>query len=162
MGNTAIMPSLLSIIIKSRVVVTVRRHWHWTLFRSRSAYKYMPSTERTTLLNDYSRPRWSFYQKVHTLLRAEGEPSWQDSCQWFLFGCRLNIFLLLAPVAAAAHHLKWDAPLRFGFSFIAILPFAKVCKTSLRTWQGLRAVLSYLGRPRSRCLSLLGRLLLAC
>jgi Ca2+:H+ antiporter len=29
-------------------------------------------------------------------------------------------------VAAASHYLNWDAPLRFGFSFVAIIPLAKL------------------------------------
>lgn len=59
-------------------------------------------------------------------LKAEGEPSWLDSYRWFIFGSWLNLLLLLVPVAAAAHYLDWDAPLRFGFSFVAIIPLAKV------------------------------------
>jgi hypothetical protein len=49
-----------------------------------------------------------------------------SSYRWFFFGSKLNILLLLAPVAAVAHYQNWDAPLRFGFSFVAIIPLAKV------------------------------------
>ncbi|KAI0256858.1 Sodium/calcium exchanger protein-domain-containing protein [Lactifluus subvellereus] len=88
----------------------------------------MPSTERTPLLDDDLRFYESFYSKIATLLKAEGEPSLPDSYRWFLLGpCSwLNSLLLLAPVATAAHYLHWDAPLRFAFSFIAIIPLAKL------------------------------------
>jgi hypothetical protein len=120
------------------------------------------SMERTPLLNEYSRPPQSFYQKTLSLFKTEGEPSWLDSYRWFLLRSWLNFLLLLAPVAAAAHHLQWDALLRFGFSFVAIIPLAKVCRTSSRTCQDLHGVPSYLAMRRSRCLSLLGRLLPDC
>ncbi|KAN0130548.1 Sodium/calcium exchanger domain containing protein [Lactarius tabidus] len=57
---------------------------------------------------------------------AEGEPSWLDSYRWLLFSSWLNLLLPLVPVAAAAHYLNWDAPLRFGSSFLAIIPLAKL------------------------------------
>jgi hypothetical protein len=57
---------------------------------------------------------------------AEGEPSWLDSYRWLLFSSWLNLLLPLVPVAAAAHYLNWDAALRFGSSFLAIIPLAKV------------------------------------
>jgi hypothetical protein len=86
----------------------------------------MPSTEDTPLLNGHDGPAESLYLKFLTLLRAEGEPSWLSSYRWFIFGSKLNILLLLGPVAAVAHYQNWDAPLRFGFSFVAIIPLAKV------------------------------------
>jgi hypothetical protein len=89
----------------------------------------MSPSERSPLLNgdDGRRPQSrSFYQKLLALLRAEGEPSWLDSFRWFILGSWANILLLLVPVAAASHFLDWDAPLRFGFCFIAIVPLAKV------------------------------------
>jgi hypothetical protein len=89
----------------------------------------MPSTEHTPLLNGQLGPAESFYLKFLTFLKAEGEPSWLSSYRWFLFGSKLNILLLLAPVAAVAHYQNWDAPLRFGFSFAAIIPLAKVRKS---------------------------------
>ncbi|KAI0287782.1 Calcium/proton exchanger [Russula brevipes] len=86
----------------------------------------MSPSDRTPLLNG-SRPQPpSFYPKVIALLKAEGEPSWLDSYRWLIFGSWMNLLLLLVPVAAAAHHLNWDAPLRFGFSFVAIIPLAKL------------------------------------
>lgn len=86
----------------------------------------MALTERTSLLDGPSRHPQSFFSKVVTLLKAEGEPSWLHSYRWFILGSWLNLLLLLAPVSAAAHYLNWDAPVRFGLSFIAIVPLAKV------------------------------------
>ena len=90
----------------------------------------MPPSEQSPLLNGHGQQRPSFYQKVVTLLKAEGEPSWLASYRWFFFGSWLNLLLLLVPVAATAHYSNWDAPLRFGFSFVAIIPLAKVCTTT--------------------------------
>jgi len=86
----------------------------------------MAPTERTSLLNGPSQHPQSFYSKIVTLLKAEGEPSWLNSYRWFIFGSWLNLLLLLTPLAAAAHYLNWDAPVRFGLSFIAIIPLAKL------------------------------------
>ncbi|KAI0302196.1 Sodium/calcium exchanger protein-domain-containing protein [Russula brevipes] len=75
----------------------------------------MSPSERTPLLNGNWRQSPSFYPKVIAFLKAEGEPSWLDSYRWFIFGsCR------------GCHYLNWDAPLRFGFSFVAIIPLAKL------------------------------------
>ena len=98
----------------------------------------MSPTEVSPLLSgDWQRRRSpSFYQKLLALLKAEGEPSWLDSFRWFIFGSWANLLLLLVPVAAASHYLNWDAPLRFGFCFVAIIPLAKV-----RTIPRLRLVI---------------------
>src|SRR5229473_8389315 len=127
----------------------------------------MTPSEQTPLLNGNGRQPSSpsFYPKVVALLKAEGEPSWLDSYRWFIFGSWLNLLLLLVPVAAAAHYLNWDAPLRFGFSFVAIIPLAKVCATTLirvpfRDFNGY--FLSCSVMPQNRCPCLLDRLLLAC
>jgi len=34
--------------------------------------------------------------------------------------------LVFVPLSFLSHHLDWDAALRFSFSFIAIMPLAKV------------------------------------
>jgi len=87
-------------------------------------------SEQTPLLDGNWQPppsrSPSLNLRMFALLKAEGEPSWLDSYRWFIFGSWLNLLLLLVPVAAAAHYLNWDAPLRFGFSFVAIIPLAKV------------------------------------
>jgi Ca2+:H+ antiporter len=88
----------------------------------------MSPSELSPLINGDGRRLQSpsFYHKILALLKAEGEPSWLDSFRWFVFGSWPNLLLLLVPVAAASHFLDWDAPLRFGFCFIAIIPLAKV------------------------------------
>lgn len=100
----------------------------------------MSPSEHDPLLNgDRSHPR-SVYQNVVAFIKAEGEPSWLDSYRWFLFGSWLNLLLLLVPVAAVANYLDWDATVRFGFSFGAIVLLAKVCiglvirHSSFRDW----------------------------
>ena len=84
----------------------------------------MSPTEQSPLLNP--RARRSRYQSIFAFVGADGEPSWLDSYRWLIFSSWLNLLLPLVPVAAAAHYLNWDAPLRFGFSFVAIIPLAKV------------------------------------
>jgi Ca2+:H+ antiporter len=89
----------------------------------------MSISEQSPLLNGAWRQPPSFYQRILAFLKAEGEPSWLDSYRWFILDSWLNLLLLLIPVAAVAHYLNWDAPLRFGFSFVAIIPLAKVRAT---------------------------------
>ncbi|KAI9507358.1 Calcium/proton exchanger [Russula earlei] len=86
----------------------------------------MLPSEHSPLLNGNPRRPHSVYSKILVLLKADGEPSWQDSYRQFIFGSWTNLLLLLVPVAAAAHYLTWDAPLRFGLSFVAIIPLAKL------------------------------------
>ncbi|KAI9446300.1 Calcium/proton exchanger [Lactarius indigo] len=86
----------------------------------------MPLTEQSPLLNGHPHQRRSLYQSIVVLVKAEGEPSWLASYRWFIFGSWLNLLLVLVPIAAASHYLDWDAPLRFGFSFVAIIPLAKL------------------------------------
>ncbi|KAL7413246.1 Sodium/calcium exchanger protein-domain-containing protein [Mrakia frigida] len=38
----------------------------------------------------------------------------------------LNVLLAFVPLSFLAHHLNWSAPLRFTFSFIAVVPLAKL------------------------------------
>lgn len=59
-------------------------------------------------------------------IKAEGEPSWLQSYRWFFFGSWVNVLLVFVPLSAAAHYLNWDAALRFSFSFLAIVPLAKL------------------------------------
>jgi len=54
------------------------------------------------------------------------EPSWFESYKWFLFSSYFNVLLIFVPLSALAHHLNWDVSLRFGFSFFAIVPLAKL------------------------------------
>jgi hypothetical protein len=103
-----------------------------------------------------------------SLLKAEGEPSWVDSYRWFIFGSWANLLLLLVPVAVVAHHCNWDAPLRFGFSFVAIIPLAKVRVPGPSDLLPRLCVindavlLSCLAMRRKRCRCPSGRPLLVC
>ena len=92
----------------------------------------MPATDTTPLLengngaNGYS-PRPSYKERIVGLFNIpEGEPGWIQSYRFFLFGSWANIMLVFVPLSFVAHHLNWDAALRFSFSFIAIMPLAKV------------------------------------
>ncbi len=68
----------------------------------------------------------TFIKRCSAVFKAEGEPSWLESYKFFLFGSYLNVLLLFVPLCATAHYSNWDAGLRFSFSFIAIVPLAKV------------------------------------
>lgn len=88
-------------------------------------------TERTALLengNGSETPPRSIFD----ILTAKDEPSWIASYQFFLFGSWFNIFLVFVPLSIVAHHMDWDASLRFSFSFVAIVPLAAV---SFILWQ---------------------------
>jgi len=54
------------------------------------------------------------------------EPSSAESWRYFILGSYFNILLFFIPLSAAAHHLNWDAAFRFSFSFLAIVPLAKL------------------------------------
>ncbi|KAF7311264.1 Vacuolar calcium ion transporter [Mycena kentingensis (nom. inval.)] len=90
----------------------------------------MPPSEASPLLghdaSNGAAANGSFAHRVKALVAAEGEPSWAQSYKFFLFGSYLNILLVFVPLSALAHHLNWDAALRFSFSFIAIIPLAKL------------------------------------
>ncbi|KAJ7355949.1 Sodium/calcium exchanger protein-domain-containing protein [Mycena albidolilacea] len=87
----------------------------------------MPPSETTPLLNgNGSHSNTTFIGRVKTLIAAEGEPSWIASYRFFLFGSYLNLFLLFVPLSVISHQFNWDAALRFSFSFIAIIPLAKL------------------------------------
>ncbi|KAF8891240.1 Sodium/calcium exchanger protein-domain-containing protein [Infundibulicybe gibba] len=68
----------------------------------------------------------SFSQKVANFIKAEGEPTWLESYQHFIFGAYINILLIFVPLSIISHHLQFDAALRFSFSFLAIIPLAKL------------------------------------
>lgn len=89
-------------------------------------------SETTPLLNG-NQPRSAAHRmgdSVAGLFRAEGEPSWGNSMK-FYFISWFNIFLVFVPLSAVAHYGNWDAKFRFTFSFLAIIPLAKVCHISL-------------------------------
>jgi len=84
----------------------------------------MPSTETTALLGGQNSS--SRNSGIVAFLKAEGQPSWLPSFKWFFFSSYFNILLVFVPLAFVAHNLNWDVALRFSFSFIAIIPLAKV------------------------------------
>ncbi|KAJ6490662.1 Sodium/calcium exchanger protein-domain-containing protein [Mycena vitilis] len=87
----------------------------------------MSSSESSPLLpNGNGSVNPSFAHRVKVLVAAEGEPSWAKSYRWFLCGSYLNLFLLFIPLSVLSHFLNWDAALRFSFSFVAIIPLAKL------------------------------------
>lgn len=96
----------------------------------------MPATETTRLLPSHQNgnrngdhdgmPPSSLGSRFSTFFKGEGEPSWLASYKWFFFGSYFNIFLVFVPLCVVGHHLNWDVALRFSFSFLAIIPLAKV------------------------------------
>jgi hypothetical protein len=72
-----------------------------------------------------SRP--SSFARIKYVLSAQDQPSYAQSFRFFLFGNWWNILLVFIPLSFLSHHLNWDAGLRFGFSFMAIMPLAQVC-----------------------------------
>ena len=83
--------------------------------------------ERTPLVNgNGNTAHQPLSRRVMNVLKAEGQPSWLSSYKWFLFGSWFNILLVFVPLSAIAHYSNWDAALRFGFSFAAIMPLAAV------------------------------------
>lgn len=87
------------------------------------------STETSPLLesgghhSDNSQP---FASRASSFFKGEGEPSWAESFKFFIFGTWFNILLVFIPLSFMSHYLNWDAGLRFLFSFVAIVPLAKV------------------------------------
>src|SRR5437879_724658 len=72
-----------------------------------------------------------FRERFVSILKAEGEPTWIQSYTWFFFGSWFNILLVFVPLSVFAHHMHLDVALRFGFSFMAIMPLAKVALYAL-------------------------------
>lgn len=87
----------------------------------------LPVTETSPLLaNEHA----SCSSRILHALKGEGEPSWIKSFSFFLLGSWLNVLLVFVPLSVLSHHLNWDAALRFTFSFVAIIPLAKVSPLS--------------------------------
>lgn len=88
--------------------------------------------DRTPLLgngngsNDHHRLS-SYREQIISLFKVpDGQPGWIQSYKYFFFGSWWNVLLVFVPLSFASHHLHWDAALRFSFSFMAIVPLAKV------------------------------------
>ena len=121
-----------------------------------SVFPSMPASETTPLLANGHDGHHSFSQRIVAFVKAEGEPSWLASLKWFIFGSWLNLLLVFIPLSTLAHFLNWDAALRFSFSFIAIVPLAKVLSffMSYRLDRAPHARLSFrscLAKPQNRC-----------
>ncbi|KIJ69136.1 hypothetical protein HYDPIDRAFT_105703 [Hydnomerulius pinastri MD-312] len=86
----------------------------------------MSPTEISPLLENGGTTREPWAHRLLHAVRADGEPSWLDSYKYFLFGSWFNILLVFVPLSIISHNLEWDAALRFSFSFVAILPLAKL------------------------------------
>lgn len=63
---------------------------------------------------------------VVNFMKGEGEPSWTKSFEFFIFGTWFNILLVFVPLSFISHNMDWDVGLVFLFSFMAIMPLAKV------------------------------------
>jgi Ca2+:H+ antiporter len=101
--------------------------------------------ERSPLLdhNNNGHTRQTSFQKFKVMLSAEGQPAYGSSFKWILFNSWWNVLLVFIPLSFLSHHLNWDAGLRFGFSFFAIMPLAKVCLSFVYETLFLRIVCSF-------------------
>lgn len=97
----------------------------------------MAASERSPLLDGHH-PNGSSGSRISSFIKAEGEPTWAGSLRFLLLSSYFNLFLVFVPLSVISHHLNWDAGLRFAFSFLAIVPLAKVSRHSLPG--GLRRV----------------------
>ncbi|KAF8844815.1 Calcium/proton exchanger [Paxillus ammoniavirescens] len=86
----------------------------------------MSPTESSPLLENGGIQSEPWLSKVLNHLKGDGEPSWIDSYKFFFFNSWLNILLVFVPLSAISHNLGWDSALRFSFSFVAIVPLAKL------------------------------------
>jgi len=113
----------------------------------------MSPTDRTPLLenghgaNGYVRRPSRWGRIVNLLSVPDGQPGWIKSFVFFFFGSWMNVLLVFVPLSFASHHLGWDAALRFSFSFIAIMPLAKLLgvateQLSLKLGQTLSGLLN--------------------
>ncbi|KAG2116527.1 Sodium/calcium exchanger protein-domain-containing protein [Suillus discolor] len=89
----------------------------------------MTSSESSPLLENggFSGHRnVSLTRRVVNFMKGEDEPSWGESFKFFFFGTWFNILLVFIPLSFISHNLDWDAGLIFLFSFMAIVPLAKL------------------------------------
>lgn len=89
----------------------------------------MPANDQTPLLdrpaNGHSQ-RPFVHRVLDTLKGADDEPSYLASYRYLFFGSWFNVLLIFIPLSFLSHYLHWDAALRFSFSFLAIMPLAKL------------------------------------
>ncbi|KAG8978115.1 hypothetical protein FRC05_011231 [Tulasnella sp. 425] len=85
----------------------------------------MTASERSPLLEG-RHPNGSSSSRFSAFIKAEGEPSWARSLRFLFLSSHFNLFLVFVPLSVVSYHLNWDAGLRFAFSFLAIVPLAKL------------------------------------
>ncbi|KAF9789841.1 Sodium/calcium exchanger protein-domain-containing protein [Thelephora terrestris] len=111
----------------------------------------MTSTDTTPLLGngaDGRSRRLSYKERIVGIFSIpEGQPGWIQSYRYFLLGSWSNVLLVFVPLSFISHNLNWDAGLRFSFSFIAIMPLAKLLgdatdQLSLKLGQTLSGLLN--------------------
>lgn len=121
----------LACVVRSKGIPSRRQP---TCFSSLNSVPMPPANEQSPLLGHSNGVNhahsYTFIGKVKTFIKAEGQPGWLKSFRWFIFGSWINILLVFIPLSFISHFLNMDAALRFVFSFIAIVPLAKVriCK----------------------------------
>ncbi|EIW87437.1 calcium proton exchanger [Coniophora puteana RWD-64-598 SS2] len=71
-------------------------------------------------------PQFTRTRRVLNAIQVEGEPSWKQSYRYFLLGSWFNVLLVFVPLCFVSHNLGWNVGLRFSFSFLAIVPLAKL------------------------------------
>ncbi|KAG2077836.1 calcium/proton exchanger [Suillus decipiens] len=89
----------------------------------------MTSSETSPLLEDggHSGHRnLSLTRRLVSFIRGEDEPSWGESFRFLIFGTWLNVLLVFIPLSFISHSMDCDAGLIFLFSFMAIVPLAKL------------------------------------
>lgn len=77
-------------------------------------------------LTDHTNHRIPFSRRAVNFVKGDGEPSWAESFKFFIFGTWFNVLLVFIPLSFISHNLDWDAGLIFLFSFMAIVPLAKL------------------------------------
>jgi hypothetical protein len=89
----------------------------------------MPNERSPLLENGHGTPenseRRPFGRRVLGFVKGEGQVGFIQSYRFLFLGSWVNLLLLFIPLSCISHYLKWDAGLRFLFSFLAIIPLAK-------------------------------------
>lgn len=89
----------------------------------------MSSSETSPLLENGGHSchrNLSLPRRLVSFVKGEDEPSWPESFKFFIFGTWFNILLVFIPLSFISHSMNWDAGLIFLFSFMAIVPLAKL------------------------------------
>jgi Ca2+:H+ antiporter len=85
-------------------------------------------SDRTPLLStgNGTAQRPFVHRMVDIFKGPEDDPSWVQSLRFLFFGSWFNVLLVFVPLCIVADKLEWDSAFRFGFSFLAIVPLAKL------------------------------------